>query len=61
VASGSSKNKKLNGNVYENKLVPLREVQVGILDAQVVMLFYFFCNMQRIEINLCAEVAEFFP
>jgi len=35
--------------------------QVGILDAQVVMLFYFFRNMQRIKINLCTEVAAFFP
>ena len=37
-----------------------REAQVGIMDAQVVLLFYFFCNMQRIKINLCTEVAAFF-
>jgi len=54
------KNKKINGTIYENNLAPLHEAQVGILDAQVVMLFYFFCNMQRIKINLCAEVTAFF-
>jgi len=30
------------------------------MDAQVVLFFYFFHNMQRIKINLCAEVAAFF-